>query len=147
MAKSTFSSSTTICPPRPEPAPVSTSAEQAADVHVKGQARRRRSRRWILASAGIATVAVIGLLGTMTIRDGHNGPSDAPSGSPAAAAQTRDLTAAELNEMWAAADAAFNGVEPPATVVHAPAQGATEPDAALWASADAVFAGVEVAPP
>ena len=130
MAKSTFSSSTTISPPRPEPAPVSTSAEQAADVHVNGQARRRRSRRWILASAGIATVAVLGLLGTMTIRDRHNGPSDAPSASPAAAAQTRDLTPAELAEMWAAADAGFAGVELPATVVQVPTQAAVDPQTA-----------------
>jgi hypothetical protein len=75
----------------------------------------------------------------MTIRDHDGGRSDAPSGSPAASAQTRDLTPGELNEMWAPADAVFNGVELPAAVVHAPAQMVAEPDAALWASADHVF--------
>ena len=48
------------------------------------RARPRRSRRWILASAVIVTVAVIGLLGTMTIRDRDSGRSEVPSGSPAA---------------------------------------------------------------
>ena len=139
MAKSTFSSSATISPPTPEPASASTSTEEAADVQVNPQAPPQRARRRILASAVIAAVAVIGLLGTITIRDRDSGRSEAPSGSPAASAQARDLTPAELNEMWAPADAVFNGVELPAAVVHAPAQMVAEPDAALWASADHVF--------
>ena len=124
MAKSTFSSSATISPPRPESASISTA--EARDVQVNLQARPRRSWRWILAPAGIATVAVLGLLGTMTIRDHDGGRSAAPSGSPAASAQTRDLTPAELNEMWAPADAAFNGVELPATAL-APSLAAQAP--------------------
>jgi hypothetical protein len=87
------------------------------------------------ASIAVAAVAVIGLLGTMTIRDRSSSRPDAPSGSPAAA-QTQDTTLAELNEMWAAADAAFNGAEPPAAVVHVPAKAAAETDADLWASVD-----------
>jgi hypothetical protein len=136
MSKSTFSSSATISPPRPEPASVSTSTEEATGIQVNLQARPRRSRRWILASAVVATVAVIGLLGTITIRDRDSRRSEAPSGSPAASAQARDLTPAELNEMWAAADAAFAGLEPPAAVVRVPARPTAEPDAALWASVD-----------
>jgi len=136
MVKSTFSSSATISPPRPEPASVSTSTEEAAAVQVNLQAPPRHSRRWIPASVAVAAVAVIGLLGAMAIRDRSGSRPEGPSGSPAAA-QTQDTTLAELNEMWAAADAAFNGVEPPAAaVVHVPAQAAAEPDAALWASVD-----------
>jgi hypothetical protein len=136
MVKSTLSSSATISPPRPEPASASTSTEEAADVQVNPQAPPQRARRRILASAVIAAVAVIGLLGTITIRDRDSGRSEAPSGSPAASAQARDLTPAELNEMWAAADAAFAGLEPPAAVVRVPAHPTAEPDAALWASVD-----------
>ena len=40
--------------------------------------------------------------------------------------------------MWAAADAAFAGVEPSADAVHVPVPAAAEPDVALWASADHV---------
>ena len=89
------------------------------------------------------TVAVIGLLGTMTIRDRDSGRSEAPSGSPAASAQTRDLTPAELNEMWAAADAGFAGVELPAA--SAQTRDLTPAELSeMWAAADAGFAGVEL---
>jgi hypothetical protein len=129
------STSATISPPSPEPAWASTSTGEAADVHVNLQARPRRSRRWIPASVAIAAVAVISLMGTMIIRDRDSNRTDVPSGSPAAA-QTQDLTPAELTEMWASADAAFAGLEPTAAVVHVPAQPTAEPDAALWASVD-----------
>ena len=39
--------------------------------------------------------------------------------------------------MWAAADAGFAGLEPPATTVHVPAQAPPETGADLWASIDA----------
>jgi hypothetical protein len=96
---------------------------KSVDVQTHPQARPLRSRRWILASVVIAAIAVISLLGTMTIREHVSGRSEAPAASPAAA-QTQDTTLADLNEMWAAADAAFNRVELPAAVVHVPAQAA-----------------------
>jgi hypothetical protein len=110
---------------------------KSVDVQTHPQARPLRSRRWILASVVIAAIAVISLLGTMTIRDRYSTRSETSAASPAAA-QTQNTTLAELNEMWAAADAGFAGLEPAAAVVHVPTQAAAEPDAALWASVDHV---------
>ena len=111
---------------------------KSVDVQTHPQVRPLRSRRWIPASVAIAAIAVLSVLGTMTIRDRVSGRSETPAASPAAA-QTQATTLAELNEMWAAADAGFAGVELSAAVVQVPAATATEPvDAALWAIVDHV---------
>ena len=109
---------------------------KSVDLQTTPHARPLRSRRWIPASVAIAAIAVIGVLGTMAIRDRDSTGPETPAASPAAA-QTHDTTLAELTETWAAADAGSFGVEPAAAVVPVPAQASTEPDAALWASIDA----------
>jgi hypothetical protein len=108
---------------------------KSVDVQTHPQAPPLPSRRWIRAAAVIAAVAVIGFLGTMTIGDRYSTGPDAPS-APPVAAQTQEPTLAELNEMWAAADAHFAGLELPTAVVHLPAETAAQSDAAMWASAD-----------
>jgi hypothetical protein len=110
---------------------------KSVDVQTHPHARPLRSRRWIFASIAIAAIAVLGLLGTTIIRDRSSTRSEPPVASPAAA-QTRDTTLAELNEMWAEADAGFAGLESPRTLVDEPAQAAVEPDPALWTIADHV---------
>jgi hypothetical protein len=110
-------------------------AEDALDVQLNLHAGRRHSRRWILASALIATLAVIGLLGTMTLRDRDSSRSEVASASPSAA-HTEDRTLAELNQIWAAADAGSLRWEPPAAAAHVIAYPTATTDAALWASID-----------
>jgi hypothetical protein len=107
--------------------------QAALQVRSGVQARPRRSRRWILGSAVIATLAVTGLLGTMTLRDRGSSRSEVASASPAAA-PTEGPTLAELNETWAAPDAGSLGVELPAAAAPVPAEPIAASDAALWAS-------------
>jgi hypothetical protein len=107
--------------------------ETALQVGTGVRARPRRSRRRILGSAVIATIAVTGLLGTMTLRDRDSSRSEVAPASPAAA-QTEGPTLAELTQTWAAPDAGSLGVELPAAAAPVPAEPTAASDAALWAS-------------
>ena len=134
MSNAKSNPSATSAPSSPAAASASPSTE-VGEVQPLGT-RPPRYRRRIFASGVIAAFAAIALLGTLAIRDDESSRSEVPASSPQAA-RSGDLTPAELNEMWASADAGFIGVEPPAAAVQEPAESTPETDAALWASIDA----------